>query len=197
MNKLILILITVAILFGVVSYKKQSHKVDSLNGTITTIEQQKQSTETELQKTKETDSQNQQKIKELEEKIKQLEADLQAKREHQAWLASLSQPERWMYEAGIAQDQWGAAYILVNNESKWRPGIINPTSGACGLAQSLPCSKIARAGLDWKNPVHALQWQYKYVKERYGDYNKALAYWSCIGRCSNNLGTINKTTTWY
>ena len=41
MNKLILILITVAILFGVVSYKKQSHKVENLNGTITTIEQQK------------------------------------------------------------------------------------------------------------------------------------------------------------
>ena len=67
MNKLILILITVAILFGVVSYKKQSHKVDSLNGTITTIEQQKADTEAELQKTKESDGQNQQKIKELED----------------------------------------------------------------------------------------------------------------------------------
>jgi uncharacterized protein HemX len=79
MNKLILTVITIAILFGVVSYKKQSHKVENLNGTITTIEQQKADTESELQKTKETDSQNQQKIKELEEKIKQLEADLQAR----------------------------------------------------------------------------------------------------------------------
>ncbi len=88
MNKLILTVITIAILFGVVSYKKQSHKVENLNGTITTIEQQKADTESELQKTKESDSQNQQKIKELEDKIKQLEADLQAKLERQKLVAN-------------------------------------------------------------------------------------------------------------
>ena len=68
-KKILTILIALAVMFTVSAYKKQTHKVEQLNGTITTIEQQKQSTETELQKTKETDSQNQQKIKELEEKI--------------------------------------------------------------------------------------------------------------------------------
>lgn len=81
MNKLILTVITIAILFGVVSYKKQSNKVENLNNTIITTEEQKANTEAELQKTKESDSQNQQKIKELEDKIKQLEAEVQAKAE--------------------------------------------------------------------------------------------------------------------
>lgn len=175
MNKLILILITVAILFGVVSYKKQSHKVDSLNGTITTIEQQKANTESELQKTKDSDSQNQQKIKELEEKIKQLEADLQAREARKKYLASLSQHERWMLEAGIPEDQWTLAYELVKRESTWNPSAVNPNSGACGLAQSLPCGKQSKYG-EWNDPVANLKWQYEYVNERYGGYAQALAF---------------------
>jgi type II secretory pathway pseudopilin PulG len=196
-KKLTLIILAILLTIFTINVKKSQDKLDSLESTVESTNQQKTRLESELKNTKESDSQNQQKIQELEQKIQQLEADLQAKREHQRWLASLPNHERWMFQAGIPQDQWGAAYTLVNRESRWRPDVVNPSSGACGLAQSLPCSKIAKAGLDWKNPVHALQWQYKYVTERYGDYNKALAFWSCIGTCSSKLGTTSKVTTWY
>lgn len=172
-KKILIILIALAIMFTVSAYKKQTHKVEQLNGTITTIEQQKQSTETELQKTKETDSQNQQKIKELEEKIKQLEADLQAREARKKYLASLSQPERWMLEAGIPEDQWPVAYELVRRESTWNPSAVNPSSGACGLQQELPCGK---SGCNLGDAVCGLQWMQKYVKDRYGGWSQAVAF---------------------
>lgn len=124
MNKLLIVVISIAILIVVVSYKKQSHKVDSLNGTITTIEQQKQSTETELQKTKETDSQNQQKIKELEEKIKQLEADLQAREARKQLVAN--DPCRLVYD----YTEWDARvmYGVCKAESKGKVDAVGDTT---------------------------------------------------------------------
>lgn len=124
MDKLILTVITIAILFGVVSYKKQSHKVDSLNGTITTIEQQKANTEAELQKTKESDGQNQQKIKELEDKIKQLEVDLQARAERKQLVAN--DPCRLVYD----YSEWDGRtmYGICKAESKGKIDAIGDTT---------------------------------------------------------------------
>lgn len=124
MNKLILTVITIAILFGVVSYKKQSHKVDSLNGTITTIEQQKANTEAELQKTKDSDSQNQQKIKELEDKIKQLEVDLQARAERKQLVAN--DPCRLVYD----YSEWDGRtmYGICKAESKGNVKAVGDTT---------------------------------------------------------------------
>ena len=173
MNKLILTVITIAILFGVVSYKKQSHRVEDLNNTIITTEQQKADTESELQKTKESDSQNQQKIKELEDKIKQLEAEVQAKAERKQYLASLSQPQRWMLEAGIPENQWDVAYELVRRESTWNPSAVNPSSGACGLQQELPCGK---SGCNLGDAICGLKWMQEYVNSRYGGWGQAVAW---------------------
>ena len=180
MNKLILTVITIAILFGVVSYKKQSNKVENLNNTIITTEEQKANTEAELQKTKDSDSQNQQKIKELEDKIKQLEAEVQAKAERKQYLASLSQPQRWMLEAGIPENQWDIAYELVRRESTWNPAAVNPSSGACGLAQSLPCGKQSKYG-EWNDPIANLKWMADYVSERYGGWSQAVAFHDRMG----------------
>jgi len=123
-KKILIILITLAVMFTVSAYKKQTHKVEQLNGTITTIEQQKQSTETELQKTKETDSQNQQKIKELEEKIKQLEADLQAREARKQLVAN--DPCRLVYD----YTEWDARvmYAICKAESGGNPSIIGDTN---------------------------------------------------------------------
>lgn len=175
MRKLIIIIITILILIGLKAYKSQSHKVDSLNNTIITTEQQKANAEAELLKAKENEKLNTDKIKELEDKIKQLEADLQAKNERKQYLASLSQPQRWMLEAGIPENDWGPAYELVRRESTWNPKAINPSSGACGLAQSLPCGKQAKYGA-WDDPVANLKWQYEYVNGRYGGYAQAVAF---------------------
>jgi hypothetical protein len=123
MNKLLIVVISIAILIVVVSYKKQSHKVDSLNGTITTIEQQKANTEAELQKTKESDSQNQQKIKELEDKIKQLEVDLQARLERKQLVAN--DPCRLVYD----YQDWDARvmYAICKAESGGKADVVGDT----------------------------------------------------------------------
>jgi hypothetical protein len=80
----------------------------------------------------------------------------------------------WMRAAGIPEDQWVYVDYIVSKESSWNPLAVNKSSGACSLAQSLPCSKIPG---DWRDPVNALKWQYGYVTARYGGYYGAYQFW--------------------
>lgn len=82
--------------------------------------------------------------------------------------------EQWMAQAGIPNSEWKYVDYIVSKESGWNPNAVNKSSGACGLVQSLPCSKL---GTNWRNPVHALIWQKNYVKARYGGYAQAYAFW--------------------
>ena len=71
------------------------------------------------------------------------------------------------------------AYVdyIVKHESGWRPLARNP-SGAYGLCQALPGSKMASAGSDWEtNPVTQLRWCNGYAKARYGGWAGAYNYW--------------------
>lgn len=81
----------------------------------------------------------------------------------------------WMAAAGIPQSEWWAVDSIVSRESGWNPNAVNPSSGACGLGQQLPCGKWAGA---WNDPVAALRAQYQYVTERYGGYAQAVAFWN-------------------
>lgn len=80
----------------------------------------------------------------------------------------------WLSQAGVPQSDWQYADYIISKESGWNPNAVNKSSGACSLAQSLPCSKI---GPDWRNPVTAIKWQYGYVKARYGGYAGAYQFW--------------------
>ena len=80
----------------------------------------------------------------------------------------------WMKQAGIPESQWVYVDYIVKRESSWNPLAVNRSSGACGLAQALPCSKIPG---DWRDPVNALRWQYGYVTARYGGYAGAYSFW--------------------
>ena len=80
----------------------------------------------------------------------------------------------WMSAAGIPESDWEFVNYIVQKESSWNPNALNPSSGACGLAQALPCSKISG---DWRDPVNALRWQHNYVKARYGSYKGAYDFW--------------------
>jgi hypothetical protein len=54
-------------------------------------------------------------------------------------------------------------------ESGWRVNAENVSSGAYGIPQSLPGSKMATAGSDWRtNPVTQIKWGLGYIQERYG-----------------------------
>ena len=80
----------------------------------------------------------------------------------------------WLAAAGIPESDWEYADYIVSRESSWNPNAVNASSGACSLAQALPCSKIPG---DWRDPVNALKWQYQYVSNRYGGYYGAYQFW--------------------
>lgn len=78
--------------------------------------------------------------------------------------------------------QWSAFSNLVNRESGWNIHAVNASSGACGLPQALPCSKLSSAGADyWDNPVTQLTWMMDYIAGRYGDPVSAWAHSQSTG----------------
>ncbi|MCX2922985.1 MULTISPECIES: transglycosylase SLT domain-containing protein [unclassified Streptomyces] len=67
---------------------------------------------------------------------------------------------------------------IVQHESGWNPTATNASSGAYGLVQALPASKMASAGSDWKtNPATQISWGLSYMNERYGSPCAAWDFW--------------------
>ncbi|WP_085679531.1 phage tail tape measure protein [Limosilactobacillus reuteri] len=85
--------------------------------------------------------------------------------------------KHWMKQAGIPESWYDSINYIVTHESGWRVNATNPSSGAYGLPQSLPGSKMAAAGRDWRtNPITQLKWMKSYVG-RYGGGPGAAAFW--------------------
>ena len=72
--------------------------------------------------------------------------------------------------------QWKYFDIIVTRESGWSHTIANKTSGAYGLMQALPRSKMATHG-DIHDPRVQIRWGIDYIKERYGSPALAKAFW--------------------
>jgi hypothetical protein len=71
---------------------------------------------------------------------------------------------RYGWDAG----QFSCLNSLWNRESGWNPHAANP-SGAYGIPQALPGSKMSTAGGDWRdNPATQIAWGLSYVKSTYG-----------------------------
>ncbi len=86
--------------------------------------------------------------------------------------------EEIMQAAGIPRSDWSAVDYIVSKESSWRHTAVNRTSGATGLCQSLPASKMATAGGDYlTNPVTQLKWCHSYAISRYGGWWQAYNFW--------------------
>lgn len=81
----------------------------------------------------------------------------------------------WLAASRIPQESWGYADFMVTKESGWNPNAINKSSGACGLAQALPCSKVPG---DPMNPIDSLNWMNSYVNGRYGGWQGAYNFWN-------------------
>ncbi len=70
---------------------------------------------------------------------------------------------------GCLQDIW-------NRESGWRYDAEN-ASGAYGIPQALPGSKMVSAGADWQtNPTTQIEWGLGYIKTTYGNPCSAWAF---------------------
>jgi len=78
----------------------------------------------------------------------------------------------WMAQAGINDAN---AVYLIGKESGCNPGAVNRSSGACGIPQALPCSKLP-CPLDASGAVCQLNWMTRYVNGRYGGWAGARAH---------------------
>jgi len=137
---------------------------------------------------------DQKKIEKLREEKRKLEADLQAKKAEKARIAAKKaeaervaklQPkvaqassvsvsgtcEQWIANAGISDV--GNARELIRRESGCNPNAINRSSGACGVAQELPCGK---SGCSLGDGACQVRWMNSYVASRYGSWANAVAF---------------------
>ena len=90
---------------------------------------------------------------------------------------SLSGIKGDMALAGISPADYQYADYIISHESGWRPFASN-ASGAYGLCQALPGSKMSSAGSDWAtNPITQLTWCSGYANSRYGGWYNAYVYW--------------------
>ncbi|MFM7013466.1 MAG: lytic transglycosylase domain-containing protein [Actinomycetota bacterium] len=74
----------------------------------------------------------------------------------------------YIAERGWEFDQFSCLVNLWTRESNWRPLAKNSSSGAYGIPQALPGTKMATEGPDWMtNPETQIRWGVKYIAARY------------------------------
>ena len=72
-------------------------------------------------------------------------------------------------EAGWDLQQMACLDKLWTKESGWNEKARNRSSGAYGIPQAYPASKLATAGGDWQtNPATQIKWGLGYISGRYG-----------------------------
>lgn len=72
----------------------------------------------------------------------------------------------------FGDQHWPALQALWTRESNWNPQARNRSSGACGIPQALPCSKIPDM-----SPQGQIEWGLQYIKQRYGTPTNAWNFW--------------------
>ena len=92
-----------------------------------------------------------------------------------------------MADHGWTSDaQYNCLVNLWNGESDWRWSAENSSSGAYGIPQSLPASKMATFGADYRtNPITQMKWGLWYIDQSYGSPCNAWSFWQ------------NKSPHWY
>ena len=70
---------------------------------------------------------------------------------------------------GWSSSQFSCVDPLWEHESRWSVTAANPGSGAYGIPQALPGSRMASAGPDWQtSAVTQIRWGLQYIKDTYG-----------------------------
>lgn len=80
---------------------------------------------------------------------------------------------------GWTESDFSSLVNLWNRESGWNPNS-HSASGACGIPQALPCSKIASSygSNTWENQV---KWGLRYISNKYGSASRAWAFFQNNG----------------
>ena len=127
------------------------------------------------------------KVQSEADRVKQLEAenaDLKAKRQAKLEALRLATQNtqinvvavsgtcsEWLAQAGVTDIN--NAMWLINKESGCNPNAVNPSSGACGVGQELPCGK---SGCSLGDGVCQVAWMKRYVEGRYGSWYNAVQW---------------------
>lgn len=83
---------------------------------------------------------------------------------------------------GWSENDYQCLVKLWNRESGWNPNAHNSSSGAHGIPQSLPASKMASEGDDYyTNGYTQIRWGLKYIKSRYGTPSNAWSHSQSTG----------------
>ncbi|WP_439593390.1 lytic transglycosylase domain-containing protein [Microbacterium sp.] len=83
---------------------------------------------------------------------------------------------------GWGEDQFSCLVALWNKESGWNYQAYNASSGAAGIPQALPGSKMASAGADWQtNAATQVAWGLGYIAGRYGSPCGAWSHSQSVG----------------
>lgn len=124
-----------------------------------------------------------------------------------------------MRAAGIKESDFGYVTDILNRENalwcatRWQgqnhcpggfaesyPGREASNQVGYGLCQATPANKMASAGPDWRiNPVTQMKWCNSYAIGRYGSWQKAQQFSSCIGSCYSpySKSYVIKATRWW
>ena len=87
-----------------------------------------------------------------------------------------------MASYGWGDDQFSCLVSLWNRESSWNYQAENASSGAYGIPQALPGSKMGSVGADWRtNPTTQIVWGLGYISGRYGSPCSAWAHSEATG----------------
>lgn len=140
------------------------------------VNQELKTLQTEKQK---SDSNLQQKLQEQQQQIDKLKSDVQARAaaRQQTIAAKVASYVAAPAEAAAVPSNGAKAFIYAR-ESGNNPAAINASSGACGLGQAYPCSKMPCSLSDY-----ACQDAFftQYAISRYGSWDGACAFWQAHG----------------
>ncbi len=71
---------------------------------------------------------------------------------------------------------------LWNRESSWNIYALNPSSGAYGIPQAVPGSKMGSAGRNWRtSALVQIRWGLRYIRSVYGSPQRAWAHECAYG----------------
>lgn len=143
--------------------KQLQLKYDNLNIQLDKALKGGQSTEQQLKQLQDEKTQLEQQKQELERQVSIKKQNAEAAR-----VASVSAT------AYAASDPNSAKMYIYMHESGNNPGAINASSGACGLGQALPCSKMGCSLSDYDCQDRFFT---GYAMARYGSWENAKAFW--------------------
>jgi len=116
---------------------------------------------------------------EIQKQIDELKAKVEAKKAEEARIASLPKAPAKAPLPGVAVASGSSSMdFIFYKESGGRTDAVNASSGACGLGQSLPCSKLANVCPNWRTDRDCqVAFFSNYANARYGGWGGAVTFW--------------------